>query len=201
MQLSSPYLLKHLYPSLQWEVKTREKIIYLTFDDGPHPEITPEVLNILKEKDAKATFFVVGDNVRKHPETYDQILKAGHKTGNHCFNHLNGWKSTNKDYFDNVEQCKQWIKSDLFRPPYGRIKPSQIKVLKKQFRIIMWSVITYDFDQRLSPEKCLNIGIKKSKPGSIIVFHDSKKAADNMLYALPRFIDHFGGLGYRFDVL
>ncbi len=201
MQLQSPYLLKYLYPSLHWEVKTTEKVIYLTFDDGPHPEISLEVLKILEEKDAKATFFCVGENVKKHPDTYQKILDAGHRTANHCFNHLNGWKTPNKTYFDNVALCAKWVDSDLFRPPYGRITPSQIAKLKHQYRIIMWSVITYDFDQSLTKEACLDIGLKKSGPGSIIVFHDSVKAAANMRYALPRFIDHFKALSYRFEVL
>ena len=201
MRLTTPSILKYLFPGLIWRIRTNEKCIYLTFDDGPHPDITKEVLRILDEKQVKATFFCVGENVSQYQDTYQQILAGGHATGNHCYNHLNGWKTPDKDYFDNINQCSEWVQSDLFRPPYGRIKPSQIKVLKKQFRIIMCSVISYDFDQSMAPEACLKNSIKNTKPGTIIVFHDSAKASGNMLYALPRHIDHFASEGYRFDVL
>lgn len=201
MQFTSTYLLRFLFPSLHWEVKTREKIIYLTFDDGPHPEISPQVLRILEEKKVRATFFCVGDNVNKYPETYRQILEAGHQTANHGYNHLNGWKTPDNIYVDNIQQCRKLVDSDLFRPPYGRIKSSQIKILKKDYRIIMWSVITYDFSKKVSKEQCLKNSIRITRPGTIIVFHDSLKAADNMLYALPGCIDHFTAKGYRFEVL
>lgn len=201
MQFTSTYLLRFLFPSLHWNIKTSEKTIYLTFDDGPHPEITTKVLRILEEKKARATFFCVGDNVNKYPETYQQILEAGHRTANHGYNHLNGWKTPDHIYVNNVQQCRTLVDSDLFRPPYGRIKSSQIKMLKRDYRIIMWSIITYDFSKKVSKEQCLKNSIKFTKPGTIIVFHDSLKAADNMLYALPKCIDHFKAEGYRFEVL
>ena len=143
---------------------------------------------MLEEYNAKATFFCVGDNIRKYPETYREIIRRGHQTGNHTYHHLNGWKTENTTYFNDIEKAKKLIKSDLFRPPYGKISPLQIKKLKQQFRIIMWSVLTYDFSKKLSPEQCLNNALTGLKPGSIVVFHDSEKSADNMFYALPGFL-------------
>ena len=188
MMVTVPKWLQMFYPSLEWEVKNGGNNVYLTFDDGPHPEITPKVLDILDEYNAKATFFCVADNVRKHPEVYRQIMDRGHKTGNHSYHHLNGWKTRNEIYFDDVEQAAKLIESNLFRPPYGKIAPHQIRVLKKQHRIIMWSVLTYDFRESLSPQACLQNALSGLTPGSIIVFHDSKKSERNMLYALPAFL-------------
>ena len=201
MFIKSPSILKKLFPNLIWDIETNEKEIYLTFDDGPHPEITPQVLDILDKYNAKATFFCVGDNVRKHPDTYELILKKGHKTGNHSYSHSNGWKVSNVDYFDDIKKASKLVKSDLFRPPYGRITPSQIKFLKTKYRIIMWSVLTYDYSKKVNKEQCLKNSIIKTKPGSIIVFHDSLKSADNMLYALPLFLKHFTDKGFVFKLL
>ena len=201
MKLIRPGIGKLLFPQLIWEIETSEKEMFLTFDDGPHPEITPRVLEILDSYQAKATFFCVGENVEKHPAVYNKILKEGHATGNHGYHHLNGWKTSNRKYLDDVEHCSRLIDSHLFRPPYGRISYLQIGYLKINFRIIMWSVLTYDFDKKLSPQKCLDYSVKFSRPGSIIVFHDSEKASGNMLFALPRFLDHFSKLGYRFKAL
>ncbi len=188
MMVTVPVWLRMFYPSPEWHIKGDSKSVYLTFDDGPHPDITPEVLKILDEYNAKATFFCVADNVRKYPETYREIIERGHRTGNHSFHHLNGWKTGNKTYFKDIEEASRLIESNLFRPPYGKIGPNQIQVLKKQYRIIMWSVLTYDFRQSVSPQTCLQNALLGLKPGSIIVFHDSEKSAKNMFFALPEFL-------------
>lgn len=201
MNTRLPYLLKLLFPSLIWDIKTSEKELFLTFDDGPNPEITPKVLDILDKFDAKATFFCVGENVQKHPATYQQILKKGHKTGNHTFNHLNGWKTPTDDYYSNIQKCAKLINSHLFRPPFGRIKPVHIPYLNMQFRVIMWTVLTEDYVPEISPEKCFKKSIQTTGPGSIVVFHDSNKASINLLYALPRFLEYFSNLGYQFSTI
>jgi len=196
-----PVFLKIFYPSLLWQMPEAEKKLYLTFDDGPHPEITPQVLEILDQFSAKASFFCVGDNVRKFPETYAQLLENGHAVGNHSMNHLNGWKTNLNTYYDNVNECRGLIDSKLFRPPYGRITPSQIHTLKKEYTIVMWSVLSYDFDAETNPEQCLEYVINNTEDGAIIVFHDSVKAAENMLYALPKVLKHYNDLGYTFASL
>lgn len=193
-----PAFLKIFYPSLLWQMPAGEKKLYLTFDDGPHPEITPQVLEILAQYQAKASFFCVGDNVRKFPETYAQLIKNGHAVGNHSMNHLNGWKTNLNVYYENVNECGNYIDSLLFRPPYGRITPSQIHTLKKEYTIVMWSVLSYDFDAETNPEQCFEYVIDNTEDGAIIVFHDSVKAASNMLYALPRVLKHYSELGYVF---
>ena len=197
--ITVPKIIRVFYPDLIWQ--KNEQGIFLTFDDGPHPDITPAVLKILKDNDVKATFFCVGDNVKKYPEIYKDILSEGHRTGNHTFNHLNGWKTDNKTYIDNVLKAGEYIGSTLFRPPYGKIKRSQIKRLKKDFEIIMWSVLTYDFRKKTSPEKCLQNSFKGLKNGSIVVFHDNIKAEKNLFYALPRFIKTAKEKGLKFNVL
>ena len=169
-------LLDALTKNLVWSIKTTKKEVFLTFDDGPIPEVTPWVLETLKQYDAKATFFCVGDNVKKHPDIYRMIVDQGHKVGNHTMNHLNGWTNFNKTYFENIEKCNALIHSNLFRPPYGKIKPSQISHLKNDYRIIMWDVLTKDYDASVTGEYCFEKVKKNCKPGSIIVFHDSIKA-------------------------
>ncbi|MDP4267756.1 MAG: polysaccharide deacetylase family protein [Bacteroidota bacterium] len=203
MFVKSPYFLSRLTKkSISWKIYTSSKEIYLTFDDGPHPEITPWVLNLLDSKKIKATFFCVGDNVRKFPDTYNEIISRGYSTGNHTYNHISGWKTSNKDYYANIYKCKELVDSDLFRPPYGKIKPSQVYFLKnRNFRIILWTIISYDFENKISPEKCLDNVICNLKPGSIIVFHDSEKAKKNLYGALPEFIDYALNHGYEFKVL
>lgn len=153
-----------------------EKIIYLTFDDGPHPVATPFVLDTLKKYNAKATFFCIGKNVAQHPDIYKRILLEGHTTGNHTHNHLNGSKNSNEEYIANIKEAKKYIDSNLFRPPYGRITGFQVKLLNRAFNIIMWDVLSADFDIHLSPEKCSRNVIKSAREGSIVVFHDSEKA-------------------------
>lgn len=198
----SPALLRTLtHKNLTWEINNRPGEIFLTFDDGPIPGITPEVLSILDKYKARATFFCVGDNAAKHHDVYRQIQQAGHATGNHTFHHLNGWKTTAEAYVEDVALCSRVIQSSLFRPPYGRIRPSVIQQLKKEYRIVMWSVLTGDYDRNLQPEKVLRNAIENTTSGSIVVFHDSLKAADNMLYALPRFLDYFSEKACRFSVI
>lgn len=196
-----PKIVEAYYPNLIWRVKTVERELYLTFDDGPTPYITKWVLDQLGEYNAKATFFCLGKNVKEHPSIYKRILKEGHAVGNHTFDHKNGWNTKSYDYMRNVMKCKNWVDSDLFRPPYGRIKKAQIKRLKERFRIVMWDVLSEDYNSSLSGEKCKNIVLKQAKNGSIIVFHDSKKASKNLKKALPEILKHFSNRGYQFKAL
>jgi peptidoglycan/xylan/chitin deacetylase (PgdA/CDA1 family) len=202
--VKTPWLLKKLYPNLLWNVNNNTRCIYLTFDDGPIPIVTPFVLNILKQYNAKATFFCIGDNVRKHPDIFKQVKSEGHAIGNHTFNHLNGWKTDDKTYIDNFLQADKLIGTNLFRPPYGRIKRSQIKLLKEArpgIKIIMWSALSGDFDVNLEPEKCLDNVLKHTKDGDIVLFHDSLKAYERMEYALPRALEVWSKEGYSFGLL
>lgn len=187
--------------NLVWKVPTDEKRIFLTFDDGPIEELTPWVLDVLQEYKAKATFFCVGDNVQKNPDIFKRIVNEKHTVGNHTFNHLNGWKNKLDDYVENIEEFQKYLETDLFRPPYGKLKPKQIKKLKEDYSIIYWTVLSGDFDENLKPEKCLHRIKKKTKAGSIIVFHDNMKAYPRIKYALPKYLEHFSQLGYSFDAL
>ena len=202
--VKTPWLLKKLYPDLIWNKSRKNHCIYLTFDDGPIPIVTSFVLNILKQYNAKATFFCIGDNISKHPEVFEQVKNAGHSIGNHTFNHLKGWKTCNKTYLDNFLKADELLKSNLFRPPYGRIKRSQIKMLKQakpNVNIIMWDVLSGDFDINLEPEKCLKNVLKHTGNGSIVVFHDSLKAYDRLEYVLPKAMEEWGKQGYEFKTL
>lgn len=213
--VKSPFLLKWYYPSLTWNKTRKEKVIYLTFDDGPIPDVTPFVLKTLKDFNAKATFFCIGDNIRKHPDIFEQLKEEGHQVGNHTFNHLKGWKTEDKTYLENFKMCQELTQTNLFRPPYGRIKKSQIKLIQlaisnSQFpvqtanaklQIVMWDVITGDFDLNLSPEECYRNAIRHTTNGSIVVFHDSLKAFDRLEYALPRFLQYFTDKGFSFLTL
>ena len=178
-----------------------EKKLYITFDDGPHPTITPQVLEILKKFNAKATFFCVGSNVKKYKETFELIKKEGHSVGSHTFNHERGWKTKTKDYVNSVKEACDLIQSPLFRPPHGRIKFSQIRNLKKDFKIVAWTVISYDWDKSLTPDDCFNNVIKNADDGSIIVFHDSEKAFNNMIPALTKVLEYYTDKGYTFEKL
>ena len=176
---------------LIWSRSTKHKRIYLSFDDGPHPIITNFVLDTLKENGIKATFFCIGDNVVKYPETFERIVKEQHSIGNHTHNHLNGWKTDNIQYYKNILQAAKHIPSKLFRPPYGKIKPTQANyLLKRGWRIIMWNSLSADFDSSIDGVTCFNNVISTMKNGSIIVFHDSEKALDRMKIALPLLIQY-----------
>lgn len=179
----------------------KDPVVYLTFDDGPIPEVSPKVLDILKQEDIKATFFCVGDNVRKHPEVYKQLIEAGQQVGQHTFHHLPSFKHSKTAYKKDVELANKYIKSDLFRPPHGQIRISQLLKMRHQFRVVLWDVLSADFDQTISPEKCLDNVLRYTRNGSIIVFHDSLKAQKNMCYALPRCIQALKEKGYRFRTL
>jgi peptidoglycan/xylan/chitin deacetylase (PgdA/CDA1 family) len=208
MIFRTPFVLPLLYPQLVWRIMTEEKKIYLTFDDGPIPGQTEFVLDTLNKFNAKATFFSIGDNVRKHPGVFNKVVTAGHSIGNHTFNHLKGWNCTTEEYINNIELCSsqflvngiQPIVNPLFRPPYGRIKRNQIKALKN-YRIIMWDVLTYDYTTSCSPERSLKGSIPATRAGSIVVFHDSNKAERNLRYVLPRYLQHFSEKGFAFESL
>jgi peptidoglycan/xylan/chitin deacetylase (PgdA/CDA1 family) len=207
--VKTPTVLKKLYPSCTWNFSRQEKIIYLTFDDGPHPVATRFVLETLQRFNARATFFCIGKNVVEHPDIYKKIISDGHTTGNHTFNHLNGWKTPDKEYIENVRQAKKYIDSNLFRPPYGRISKFQVRLLtdaenKKEeqlFRIIMWDVLSGDFDQNITPEKCTANVTKNAREGSVVVFHDSEKAFPRLEQALPESLKFFVNKGYTFQSL
>ncbi|GAB3008920.1 polysaccharide deacetylase family protein [Niabella terrae] len=200
--VKTPQWLKRVFKWYHWDIPTDTKILYLSFDDGPHPQITPFVLEMLERFQAKASFFCIGKNVQAHPEIYLQILAGGHTTGNHTHNHLNGWKAPIPAYISNVNQAAGLIDSKLFRPPYGRITRKKAELLIAQgFEIIMWDVLSADFDTHISPEKCFENVRKGCRPGSIIVFHDSEKAYQNMAYALPRTLQYFSEQGYQFHAL
>ena len=197
----TPHWLKSLFPSLVWEIPNQRQTVYLTFDDGPHPHITPWVLEQLNRFQFKGTFFCVGDNVVKHPEIVELIQRDGHALGNHTMNHVKGWQMKNPDYLDNVSRCHQVLKSTLFRPPYGRIKWSQVKLLKPNYKVVMWSLLSLDYLKGLNVEKSLNELQKPTKSGSIIVFHDSEKAWDRMHYTLPLFLEHCIAQGWKMKKL
>jgi peptidoglycan-N-acetylglucosamine deacetylase len=193
--------LDFLFPSLTWKIKTESKVLYLTFDDGPVEKITPWVLEQLDIYNAKATFFCIGDNVRKNPAIYAGILASGHLTGNHTYNHLNAFITPAKKYIENIASAQKLINSKLFRPPYGKITPSLINKIKSDYNIIMWNVLSRDYDTGLSGKSCADIVLNETVNGSIIVFHDSIKAAERMQYALPVVLKHFSDAGYRFETL
>lgn len=184
----SPALAPLVYPSLTWKIPGQEPIVYLTFDDGPTPGVTDKVLELLQAFDAKATFFCIGKNVEQHPELYHKILQQGHATGNHTQDHLNGWKTPVEKYISNTIQAQKFIHSGLFRPPYGKMTPAQIKKLRKDFRIIMWSALSRDFDANVDANESLRALKSASQPGSILVFHDSKKAAPQLFQILPEYL-------------
>ena len=199
----SPFWLKAFYSRYIWHIPTDDKKLFLTFDDGPIPEVTEFVLNTLKNFNAKATFFCIGDNVRKHPDIFQMLLDQGHSVGNHTYNHMNGWKTEDQAYIENITLCDRQltVQTNLFRPPYGRMKSSQMKFIPENRKIIMWDVLSGDFSPQITPEICLQKTIKYTRPGSIILFHDSLKAAKNMQYTLPRFLENFTEKGYSFDAL
>lgn len=193
--------LKLLYPKATWKVKTNEKLIYLTFDDGPIPQLTEWVLDELKKKHIKATFFCVGDNILKNKSVYNRILNEGHSVGNHTQNHLKGFTSKTQEYLSNVAKCNELTNSKLFRPPYGQLKRQQYRqLLLNGYKIIMWDVISYDYE-KISPEACFANVKNNTVSGSIVLFHDNIKAENNLKYALPRTIEYFLKLNYNFVAL
>lgn len=195
-------LLRKLYPHWRWAVPTAEKKIYLSFDDGPHPEITPLVLQHLAAYKAKASFFCIGDNVQKYPQVYAQILSADHTVGNHTMHHVNGWKTSASGYLNEIEEASQLIDSKLFRPPYGKMSRFQGKALREAgWEVVMWSVLSADFDRSKSPSACWEIVQQATRPGSIIVFHDSEKAWPRLSVILPQTLEFFSRQGYTFEQL
>jgi len=199
--VKTPLLLKKIYPECLWDIKTHEKVLYLTFDDGPHPMATPFVLEQLKKYNAKATFFCIGKNVEEHFDIYKKIIDEGHAVGNHTYDHLNGWKTNDKTYLDNIFKAKKIIDSNLFRPPFGRITKFQLQQLqgeKYNLKPIMWSVLSGDFDEKILDEQCYYRVVKNAKAGSIVVFHDSAKAMDRLSYAFPLVLKYFTENGFKF---
>lgn len=202
--IQTPNWLAKFFNAFEWRKSTKEKVVYLTFDDGPIPVITPWVLNQLNEFNAKATFFCIGDNIRKNPDILKQICDQGHAVGNHTYNHVSGWKTDLRTYIDQVEKCEEFLalaenrKEKLMRPPYGKIGFNQTKTIKKQnFRIIMWDILSADFDTSISKEQCLENVTKNIRPGSIIIFHDSRKAFPNMEFALRGTLEYLQKNGYK----
>lgn len=215
--IKTPLVAKKLFPNYVWDISTTEKVIYLTFDDGPTPEITKWTLDILNQYNAKATFFCIGNNIEKYPEIFHDILNEGHAIGNHTQNHIKGWKNSANVYLKNIEEAQNVLSSQfqksktvnpqskfntLFRPPYGQITPKQgKKLIKLGYKIIMWDVLSFDWDKAVDKETCLDNVIKTTTNGSIIVFHDSVKASKSMQYALPKALEYFSKKGYGFKAL
>lgn len=205
----TPWIIKKMYPDYVWSIPGREKNIYLSFDDGPHPEATPFVLDALRQFNAKASFFCIGKNVEAYPGIYKRMIQEGHRAGNHTFHHLNGWKCLNEEYIRDILDARKYIDSNLFRPPYGRISRFQARLLTASenprqeavFRVIMWDVLSGDFDLRISPEKCAKNVTRNAGPGSIVVFHDSEKAFPRMRVALMETLRFFTDRGYRFEAI
>lgn len=199
--INAPFFLRWYFPKVTWNKSRLEKKVYLTFDDGPIPELTPYVLDTLAQYGVKGTFFCVGENIARYPEIYQRILQEGHAVGNHTHNHLCGWDTDDETYLANVEQCAALSHSRLFRPPYIRAKKSQLRELRKTYEIVLYDVLSGDFDTKLSPEGCYKNVIRYSKPGSIIVFHDNLKAQPRLEYALPRSIAYLQEKGFAFGTL
>lgn len=206
----TPRLIQYLFKGFTWRKQVSDKVIYLTFDDGPIPEVTEWVLDILQEYKAKATFFCVGDNINKHPQVFEKVILNGHKVANHTYNHLQGLSSKNDIYFSNINRCQQSVKEynvgkesgkPLFRPPHGRLKFSQASFLREHYEIVMWDVLSGDFDPKLKPQLCLKRCIRATKEGSIIVFHDSVKTYEKLKHVLPAYIQYFTSQGFRFETL
>jgi peptidoglycan/xylan/chitin deacetylase (PgdA/CDA1 family) len=199
--IKTPKILRWPYPEMVWKVKTEKKEVFLTFDDGPIPEVTPWALSQLNAFDASAMFFMVGDNIDRYPDIFQQVLDSGNGVGSHTQNHLVGWNSSLEDYLENVDLCASKMDSSFFRPPHGRIKRSQVKALKEGYNLIMWDVLSGDFDQEISAEKCVDNVLDKVSSGSIIVFHDSVKAWPRLEKALPEILKQLKERGYSFGDL
>lgn len=198
--VKTPTFIQKIYDSCTWRIDSTENI-YLTFDDGPDPNATLLVLDILKTYKAKATFFCIGKNVAAHPQIIDQMVADGHSIGNHSYNHLSGWTTKSETYIADVLKCKEHIDSKLFRPPYGRLKPSQLKALRADFEIVMWDVMCGDFEAQLTAEKCLSNITENAKTGSIILLHDTTESIDKLEFVLPKVLDHFSEKGLNFEAI
>lgn len=201
---TAPWFLRSFYPKRLWQMPAGQKKIYLTFDDGPHPIITNWVLEELKKYNAFATFFCIGKNVVENPLTFQRIIEAGHSIGNHTHNHLNGFKTADSLYLQDIYEAKQAIQSSLFRPPYGRLtkfQEQQLHAVKFGLKVVMWTALSGDFDPATSKQKCLNNVLHNTKDGAIIVFHDSQKASEKLFYTLPKTLQYFAGKGFSFDKL
>lgn len=203
-----PGIFKFIYPELIWNGHRNQRVIYLTFDDGPVPGITNLVLDILTEFDIKATFFCVGENIKKNPELFQRIIQEKHMIGNHTYNHINGWEKSVEEYIRNVKRCDELISSQgfkaevkLFRPPHGKIKKKALKQIGNEFKIVMWDVLSYDFSSKLSKEKSLNKSIQYTRAGTIIIFHDSEKTRTNIEFIIYQYISHFVKKNYQFSTI
>ncbi len=196
-----PTLIQLLFPELLWSKERDKKILYLTFDDGPNNTVSPFILDELKKHKAKATFFYLGSEVEKYPKLVKRCLDENHQIGNHTYSHPNGWKANNNVYYQDIKKANKLINSNLFRPPYGRIKPSQINHLKKYYKIIMWDVLSWDFDKKTTAEECYNNIINNTKSGSIIVLHENEKSAKIVKEVLPKVLSYFSSQGYKFERL
>lgn len=192
--------LRWLYPLALWRMDRHERSVYLTFDDGPIPQVTPWVLSVLRHYNIKATFFMVGDNVRKHPEEFAQVVAEGHRIGNHTYNHIGGLRHGIRSYLANVEKANDLLHTDLFRPPHGWMKWGQYIAVRQRYRVVMWDLVTRDYSTRLNGRDVLFNVRRYARPGSIITFHDSLKSEDKLLYALPRSIEWLLSQGYSFKV-
>lgn len=202
MILEQPSLwLRLLYHKALWRINPTERVVYLTFDDGPIPEVTPRVLEILKNYGVKATFFMVGDNVRKYPEVFEMVKSDGHRLGNHTFNHLGGIKHSTKDYVLNIHKANAYIHSDLFRPPHGWLRHRQYYFLKRHYKLVMWDLVTRDYSKRLNADDVFENVRRYARPGSIITFHDSLRSVPKLWSALPRSIEWLLAEGYEFRVI
>lgn len=202
------WLIKKIFSGYVWDIPATQETVYLTFDDGPIPQVTEWVLDLLKQHSIKATFFCIGDNIDKNPGVFQKVIKEGHTIGNHTYNHINGWNTDTAAYLKNIETCRQsiinksGIDTKLFRPPYGKISREQAKEVKNLgYQIIMWDVLSADFDITITPHKCLDNVIKNAANGSVIIFHDSIKAFPNLEYALPKVIEYFKEKGFSFGTL
>ena len=195
-----PRILRRIFPGVTYEVPG-EKVLYLTFDDGPTPVITSRVLAVLKKFNAHATFFCIGRNAERHPGIMEEILRDGHAIGNHTYSHLKGWYTPDREYYADIDLASLYVPSLLYRPAYGLITPAQVRFLRKKFRIVLWDVMSYDFSRGTSPQQCLSNVLRNAHSGSVVVFHDSLKAADKVLFALPQVLEHFHGLGFRFEAI
>ena len=210
--IKTPLIAKKIFPNYIWDIPSDSKTLYLTFDDGPTPEITNWTIDILAQYNAKATFFCIGKNIKLYPEIFKNIINNDHGVGNHTYNHVKGWRTSTKDYLTNIDDAQKIIDSEikdrqskivnLFRPPYGQLRPKQGKAINELgYQVVMWNVLSFDWDKEITPENCLNNVISHAQDGSIIVFHDSLKAKVNMTYALPKVLDHFSKKGFNFKTI